>query len=243
MTTEIVASVAYDLNEQIVQCNLNVRANFLHMAKLLVQMRDEKLYLALDCPTFESYLGTLGAEGTRGWLYKLIRAWELFSKKMEIPDQTLIAIGPSKLDILAPMVPTMILNDKNRADWIGKAANLSKSDLINEVRAVQGKSFLSFLPAPSGQINHGLSDLLLKYKSYQEYVKAQSCILCGNGPVDKAHFPRTKKRGGEDWQIIPLCRKCHEDFHAQGVDTFLSKYKQSIFDYFYGLILKIWEKT
>lgn len=83
---------------------------------------------------------------------------------------------------------------------------------------------------------------LLKYKTYLEYVEAQPCILCGERPVDKAHFPTTKKMGGEDWQVIPLCRKCHEEFHIRGVDTFISSYKPKVFGYFYGLILKIWEK-
>jgi hypothetical protein len=208
------------------------------MAKLLVQVRDEKLYHALDCPTFESYLGSISAEGTRGWLYKLIRAWEVFSRKMEIPDQTLIAIGPSKLDIIAPMAPAMMLDDQHRADWIGKAAELSKSDLINEVRICQGKALLSSHLLTSR--SPGLTDLL-KYKSYTEYVESRLCILCGAAPVDAHHWPLTKGAGANKDHVVPLCRRCHTEFHENPL-KWLNDYRRQWGGYFYDIILKIWEK-
>ena len=240
MTTEIVAATAYELDMAIHQCNLNVRANFLRMAELLVQMREERLYRSLDYDTFESYLGSLGAEGTRGWLYKLIRAWEVFSKKMEIPDQTLIAIGPSKLDIIAPMAPAMMLDEHHKADWIGKAEELSKSDLINEVRQCQGKPLLSSLTAPTGHIYPGLSDLL-KFKSYTEYVKNSPCMICGARPVDAHHFPKTIGAGAKlDW-VVPLCREDHSAYHYNPL-KFMHDFSGNWAAYFYGLILKIWEK-
>lgn len=233
MTTEMVASAAYELNEQIVQCNLNVRANFLLMAGLLVKMRDEKLYRALDHRTFGSYLGTLGAEGNREWLYKLMRCWEKFSKKLSVKDETLILIGPSKLDIIAPVV-----NEENKEEWLVKAAELSKSDIINEVRQSQGKTLLSSLPAER-QIYPGLSDLL-KYKSYTEYVKNSPCMVCGAVPVDAHHFPVTKGAGTEAEYVVPLCRECHSGWHLNPL-KWMHDYKRQWGGYFYGLILKIWE--
>jgi len=241
MTTEMVGNTAFDIDLQIRQCNYNVRANFLKMAELLVQVRDERLYLALDCPSFESYLGSVSAEGTRGWLYKLIRAWEKFSKQLGIPDQTLIAIGPSKLDIIAPMAPAMMLDEHHKADWIGKAAELSKSDLINEVRQCQGKPLLSSLPAPTGHIYPGLSDLL-KYKSYTEYVKNSPCMICGARPVDAHHFPKTIGAGAKlDW-VVPLCREDHSAYHYNPL-KFMHDFSGNWAAYLFGLILKIWEKA
>ena len=225
MTTEIVAATAYELDMAIHQCNLNVRANFLRMAELLVQMREERLYRSLDYDTFESYLGSLGAEGTRGWLYKLIRAWEVFSKKMEIPDQTLIAIGPSKLDIIAPMAPAMMLDEHHKADWIGKAEELSKSDLINEVRECQKKPLLSS-PPNSGFVseqNTGTPDLI------------KSCIICGTTQVDAHHFPITRGAGcPADW-TIPLCRQDHQLFH-QNPREWLWENRRSWAKYLFGTI-------
>lgn len=240
MITEIVGTTAFDIDLQIRQANYNVRANFLLMAKLLVQIRDEKLYYALDHQTFGSYLGSISAEGTRGWLYKLIRAWEVFSRKMEIPDQTLIAIGPSKLDILAPVSESMMLDEWHKAEWIGKAAELSKGDLINEVRNFQGKPILSSQLAAVTPPNPGLTDLL-KYKSYTDYVSAQPCILCGKTPVDKAHFPKTKGAGAPENRVIPLCREDHELYHANPL-KFMHDYQDKWAGYLFGLILKIWEK-
>jgi hypothetical protein len=208
------------------------------MAKLLVRVRDEKLYRVLDYHTFESYLGSISAEGTRGWLYKLIRAWEVFSQKMEIPDQTLIAIGPSKLDILAPMSAAMMLDEHHKAEWIGKAAELSKSDLIQEVRHCQGKPPMISSPAVA-QPGH-LSDLL-KYKSYTEYVKDRLCMVCGAGEVDVHHWPLTKGAGANDEYVVPLCRSCHTEFHANPL-KWLNDYKRQWGEYLFGLILKIWEK-
>jgi len=232
---EIVAAAAYQLNEAIHQCNLNVRANFLKMAQLLVQMREEKLYRALDFDTFESYLGSLGAEGNRSWLYKLIRSYELFSEKLQIPNSRLIEIGPSKLDVIAPVVTA-----ENQAEWLDKAAALSKSDIIQEVRSFRG---LSSLPpyAPSAQINPGIADLL-KYKSYIEYVKDRPCMVCNAPKVEPHHWPVTRGAGGnevEEW-AIPLCRDCHNEAHRNPI-KFTHDYAHKWARYFYGIILKIWE--
>jgi hypothetical protein len=232
---EIVAAAAYQLNEAILQCNMDIRGSFLHMAALLVQMREERLYRALDYDTFESYLGSLGAEGNRSWLYKLIRSYELFSQKLQIPNNRLIEVGPSKLDVIASVV-----NEDNKDEWLDKAAALSKSDIILEVRSFQGKPPLSSL-APSAQINPGIADLL-KYKSYIEYVKDRPCCICEAVPVDPHHFPVTKGAGGkevEEW-VIPMCRGCHNEFQDHKL-KFLNDYAHKWGAYLYGLILKIWE--
>lgn len=104
-----------------------------------------------------------------------------------------------------------------------------------EVRQLSPSSSLPVVQTGS------LSDLL-NFKSYPDFVSAQACILCGKSPVEKAHFPRTEKRGGEGWQVIPLCHECHHELHQCGIDTFLSNYKQRIFEYFYRLVLLVWEK-
>jgi hypothetical protein len=225
---------AFELDEAIRSCNHDIRAGFLKMASLLVQMRDGKIYLVLDCPTFESYLGTLGPERDRSWIFKLMRAYETFSKRLSIPDERLLEVGPTKLDIIAPVV-----NEGNISEWLDKTA-LSKSDLINEVRKFRGKSPLSPLPHSP---NKGFPDLT-KYKTYLDYVRDQPCCVCdANGPSEAAHFPRTEKRGAWEWQVIPLCHSCHiGDLHGNGVDTFMVNNKQKIFEYFYDLIITLWPK-
>jgi len=243
MTTESIASTAYELDVQIHAANFNIRANFLVLARLLCKMRDEKLYRVLDHPTFESYLGTLGAEGNRAWLYKLCRAWELFSKKLGVPDARLIEAGPSKLDIIAPVV-----NEENKDEWLNKT-ELSKSDLIQEVRSHLGKPPLSSLSAPAGQISQkehisqGIADLLSKYPTYLDYVRDQPCMICSAPPPSDAHhFPQGRVRTDNLGKTVPLCRSCHQEYHQSPL-KFLNDYKSSWGDYFFSFIFRIWGAT
>jgi hypothetical protein len=228
---EPLAMEAFELDERIRSCNVGIRAEFLRMAEMLTVMEDGNLYLLLDCPTFESYLGTLGPERDRSWLFKLMRAYRLFSKKLSIPDDRLLEVGPTKLDIIAPVV-----NEGNVNEWLDKT-ELSKSDLINEVRKFRGKSPLSPLPHSP---NKGFPDLA-KYKTYLDYVRDQPCCVCGATPVDAHHFPLTRAsagREGEEW-TIPLCRACHTEYHTDPV-SWTSAYKHRWAAYIYGLILLHW---
>lgn len=59
-----------------------------------------------------------------------------------------------------------------------------------------------------------------------ERVRKQPCSVCGApGPGDPSHV---KSRGtlgpDEPWNVLPMCRGCHQRWHQMGVRTFLSKY-------------------
>lgn len=234
MTKELAEETAHILDQQIVQANYNIRANFIALARLLCQMRDEKLYLVLGHPSFNSYLADVGVEMDRSWAYRLIRAWEKFSVGLGVPDRKLIEVGPTKLDIIAPVV-----NEGNKDEWLDKSV-LSKGDLISEVRSSQGKPPLLPAPSPRAQINPGIADLL-KYKTYLDYVRDQPCIVCGK-PGEPHHWPVTRGAGGkevEEW-AIPLCRADHDDAHRQP-HKFMHDYSHRWAAYFYGLILRAWE--
>jgi hypothetical protein len=240
MTIELVAAEAHQINKWIIECRMNIEANFIQLAGLLKRVRDEKLYVVLDHKTFESYIADPDLAMSRSKAYKLIRTWELYVEKLSIPKQILIDIGSKRLEIISPLVPAMILEEHHREDWLNKARELSRSDLENEVRQCQGKSILSSLPMTIPTVDN-LSDLL-KYKSYTEYVEAQPCILCGVSPVDKSHFPKTRGAGAPDDWIIPTCRNCHTGYHLNPL-KWMHDYQDKWAAYFYGLILKMWEKT
>jgi len=227
------SEIAFGVNSEIVACKMNIEANFIHLAKLLKRVRDEKLYLSLDHKTWESYLGDPDIAIGRSTAYKLIAAWELWVEKLSVPEPALLDIGSKRLGYIAPVVS----NDVE--GWLSKARSLSLSDLLMEVRSFRG---LSSLPpyAPSAQINPGIADLL-KYKSYIEYVKDRPCMVCNAPKVEPHHWPVTRGAGGnevEEW-AIPLCRDCHNEAHRNPI-KFTHDYAHKWARYFYGIILKIW---
>ena len=60
------------------------------------------------------------------------------------------------------------------------------------------------------------------YDAFQKFLRTQPCIVCGRPDADDLfgmhshHWPRTKGAGGEDWQQVPCCGKCHTEYHSQG---------------------------
>lgn len=54
---------------------------------------------------------------------------------------------------------------------------------------------------------------------------AISCLVCGRIPTDRAHV-KTKKSGGtmNEWNLMPLCRSCHQTQHRIGIRTFVKAY-------------------
>ncbi len=47
------------------------------------------------------------------------------------------------------------------------------------------------------------------------------CALCESPPPNHAHHMKTKGSGGDDRleNLLPLCGKCHLDFHNRGKGT------------------------
>lgn len=41
------------------------------------------------------------------------------------------------------------------------------------------------------------------------------CCVCSRRPADPHHWP-TRGAGGRDSDASPLCRRCHDEFHAAG---------------------------
>ncbi len=63
------------------------------------------------------------------------------------------------------------------------------------------------------------------------------CPICGKRPCERAHFPRTVKRGAKEDEWIPMCHECHMSLHDMGVNSFFEVYKNNIFGGFiYPLI-------
>jgi hypothetical protein len=60
--------------------------------------------------------------------------------------------------------------------------------------------------------------------AYLDWITAHPCVSCGCWPTDPHHI-KTRNTGGEDRaNVIPLCRRCHDEWHDRGRHTFAAKY-------------------
>ena len=204
----IEADKAHHNYEQTVQCRANLQANFLVLARLLKDNRDEGMFKFLGHDSFDSYLGSPELGFKRSTAYGLIHLVELYVDKLNVPADKLIAIGTSKLTKIASVV------ESNVSDWLDKAEHYSKSDLDEQISGrgvvLKNKSLPSSLSSSS-------SPALISPKQYLERVKSSPCCVCGNEPSTQAHFPRTKVRCEKPWMVIPLCGKCHREQEDGGM--------------------------
>lgn len=64
------------------------------------------------------------------------------------------------------------------------------------------------------------------------------CVVCGDVATE-VHHVKTRGAGGgdEDWNLLPICRRCHVDIHKAGLYTFSRRHRR-VFEW---LIKKGWE--
>jgi len=206
------ADKAHHNYEQTVQCRANLQANFLVLARLLKDNRDEGMFKLLGHDSFDSYLGSPELGFKRSTAYGLIHLVELYVDKLNVPADKLIAIGTSKLTKIASVV------ESNVSDWLDKAEHYSKSDLDEQISGrgvvLKNKSLpssLSSSPSP-----------------------ALTCCVCGAAEWEKSHFPSSRGAGTPEHHWIPLCRKCHSEFH-QGPKDWTWTYKRQWAKYLYDI--------
>jgi hypothetical protein len=61
----------------------------------------------------------------------------------------------------------------------------------------------------------------------QRKKRMNACVICGVSPADKCHI-KSKGSGGcaAKWNIVSLCRACHQLQHRIGIITFYYKYPE-----------------
>ena len=76
-----------------------------------------------------------------------------------------------------------------------------------------------------------------------EFLREQDCLACGvGGPSDIHHVKSRGAGGGDDaFNIIPLCRVCHERWHKMGGGTFVKK-KPHVGEYLKSMGWELWPK-
>lgn len=205
--------------------------NLIELGKLFKEVRDKKLYKLLGAETFGEYCGFPEISFGRSTIYSFIHVYELFVLELDTSPNILAKIGHRKLQIISSVVKKREVVAE-AGDWLSRALHLSESDLINEVRSAQGKK--EMLPAPKEVKN--AEYYKFNRTGYVAFVTQSPCILHPDRKSENAHFPRTKKRGAEYWEIIPLCHSCHMVSHQDTFD-FLWLNRVKIFKWFYSLLI------
>lgn len=59
----------------------------------------------------------------------------------------------------------------------------------------------------------------LRSERYLDFIRIRPCCACGrSGPSDPHHYgPRGAGQKTDDYRVVPLCRICHDLFHAKRV--------------------------
>lgn len=218
---------AYMFYVEIQARKAEVAKNFLELGRLFKLVKEKKYYKLLEHDTFESFLGSPEISFQRSTVYNLIHIYELYVEKLNISTEFLAMIGHGKLQVIASVV------QKDPEDWIYKAKELSKSDLISEVKASRGVP--DEIPQPKINAVPGLD-----FTSYLDFAKAQPCLACGAVEVDPAHFPKTRGAGAPDDWVIPLCRKCHR-LQEDGGKDWLWENRANIFGFFIRTFIGFWK--
>lgn len=235
---ELVAVEAHELRDKIIQLKKDVALNSFALGYLLKRIRDEKLYRSLDHDTFNEFLGDPDIGMGRSTAYFFIELHERYVERLNVPPEKLAAIGTKRLQLINPVVSTLLDKPAEAGEWLDKAEHLSFSDLKLEVDEALDRP--KSLPGARGGVFDGGAAIPLGGK-YLDYCKAHNCVLHPAATADLHHFPRTRGAGAEDWKVIPLCRKCHSEYHQHPKEWMWAN-RIKVFDFFYNLIVKLYEE-
>ena len=119
-----VADRAFITDLHLRQLKVETNKNFLLMAKLLKQIRDEKFWQILEYESFESYIAQPELGFDRTSVYRFIGIHEKFIDELNVPPVELSKYDYSKLDLIKPHI-----TKENQEELLSLASGNSKSDL------------------------------------------------------------------------------------------------------------------
>ena len=73
-------------------------------------------------------------------------------------------------------------------------------------------------------------------KKYLKFIKEQPCLICFLKA--DAHHLVSRGAGGNDYQVIPLCRHHHSELHQTGMDRFQAKYQLNLWKHCASYLVK-----
>jgi len=217
------------------ESSYHIASHCLRLGKYFRQLRDKKLYKYIfgqdGDTTWTGFLANPEVKFSQSSVYNFIELYELWILRLGYREENITDVGYKRLMLVTPITR----KNPDQADkWLSEARVLSQSDLINTVRASEGKP--PMIPRKNFQL---LEDSPV-FSSYRDFVKSHPCILHPARPSEYAHFPLTDKMGGKFG--VPLCRECHAELHQIGDISWYSKYKRKLGEYLEGLIAQMEKK-
>jgi len=180
---------------------------------VLTEIKDNKLYKG-KADTFAEYISQADVRADAKCCMEL---YDFYIVQHKLPAENIQDIHYKRL-LEAKKAITLEPDKLN--EWIDDCRALSWKDLINAVRGVRGRAEMPTSKSTTDE--PPASD------------SPSPCCICGATPAENAHWPITDKMGG--LFTIPLCRGCHNEYHAKGDGTFYKNYKHKIGEYLYNSI-------
>lgn len=119
---------AFNRYRRIVNLKWQVERSFLEIGAELYEFQRLKEWRDLDYSSFNAFLADPEVNIARRTAHRMIRVWKEYVLRLEVQAEKLIAVGGTKLDMIASHV------DENNVDkWLNTAVTLSKSDLRAEI--------------------------------------------------------------------------------------------------------------
>lgn len=119
-----VAKIAFDNHTHIINLKGRITRSFLELAHFLKVNHDEKYYNVLGYDSFPEYLGTPEIGLSRSYAFKLIKCYEIWVEKYNIPVANLQEIDVEKL-----YIATTLIKGEDYEERLEQARTLSRSDL------------------------------------------------------------------------------------------------------------------
>lgn len=119
---------AFNRYRRIINLKWTAEKCFLEIGKELCEFQQLEQWRDLEYNSFNAFLADPDVNISRRTAYRMMRIWKQYVIEMNIQTEKLIAIGGTKLDMIASHV------DQGNVDrWLNTAATLSKSDLKAEL--------------------------------------------------------------------------------------------------------------
>ena len=129
MDSSQIAEEAFTNHQLIIKIKHSITKDFWNLAIMLKINRDRKYYRTLGYETFEEYLGTPEISLSRGYVFKLIKNYELWVQRYHVSLAKLNEIDSEKLYLAG-----IVANKDDYEEWLERAKTLSRADIRSLIK-------------------------------------------------------------------------------------------------------------